>query len=57
MGIGPGKTNCATFYANVFFSVRAKCMSLNGCHGAHEGLRVINQEQLDSKRVVLSVGP
>ena len=54
-GIGLGKTYCAIFYANVFFSARAKRMSPNGCRGAHERLRVINQVQLDSKRVVLSV--
>ena len=36
------------------YSVHAKRMSLNGWHGAHGHLRVINQKQLDNKRVVLS---
>ena len=43
MGIGPGKTNCATFYVSVLFSACAKRMPLNSCHRAHGRLRIINQ--------------
>ena len=50
------RTNSFHFFREAFFSACEKRVPLNSYCGAHGRLRVIKQERLESRRVVLSVG-
>ena len=54
MEIGPDEP-ISTFFCEAFLSAREKCVPLNDYRGACGHLRVINQERVDNRRVVLSV--
>ena len=56
MEIGPGEPISATFFARRLSRRVKKHMPLNGYFGGRGHLQVINQEQMDSRSVVLSAG-